>query len=79
MVLTDHKPLTCALLASSDKYTLRQVRHLDYISQFTLDIRHVHGTRNEPADVISRISVNTLVTDISDKINFVEMVAAQTD
>ena len=34
-VLTDHKPLTFALSTNSDKYTPRQVRHLDYISQFT--------------------------------------------
>ena len=40
-VITDHKPLTYmyALATSSDKYTSRQIRHLDYISQFTTDIR----------------------------------------
>ena len=32
MIFTDHKQLTRALLASSDRYTLRQVRHLNYIS-----------------------------------------------
>ena len=41
LILTDHKPLTFALSITTDKYTPRQTRHLDYISQFTTDIRHV--------------------------------------
>ena len=77
-VFTDHKPLTHALSSSSDKYTPRQVRHLDYISQFTSDIRHVHGTQNQPADALSRISANALTTDSPSTIDFVEMAAAQT-
>ena len=40
-VITDHKLLTFALSKASDKYTPRQIRHLDYITQFTTDIRHV--------------------------------------
>ena len=79
MVFTDHKPLTCTLLASSEKYTPRQVRHLDYISQFTSGIHHVHGTQNQPAYALSHISANTLATDISNTIDFVEMAAAETD
>ena len=78
-VLTDHKPLTRALLTSSDKYTPRQVRHLDFISQFTSDIRHIQGTKNQPADALSRICANALATDNSNVIDFVEMAAAQTD
>ena len=79
MVFTDHKPLTRALLASSDKYTPRQDRHLDYISQFTSDILHVHGTQNQLADALSCISANALATDISNTVDFVEMAAAQMD
>ena len=37
-VLTDHKPLVFALQSHSDRYTPRQLRHLDFISQFTSDI-----------------------------------------
>ena len=33
--LTDNKPLMYAFSSRSDRYTPRQVRHLDYISQFT--------------------------------------------
>ena len=57
-VLTDHKPLTFALSTNSDKYTPRQIRHLDYISQFTGDIRHVNGPDNPVADALSRSYVN---------------------
>ncbi|BHF70289.1 hypothetical protein SprV_0301333900 [Sparganum proliferum] len=38
-VHTDHKPLTYAIKAKSDRYSPREVRHLDFISQFTADIR----------------------------------------
>ncbi len=40
-VLTDHKPLIYALLSRLDRHSPRQVRHWDFISQFTSDIRHV--------------------------------------
>ena len=59
-VLTDHKPLIFALQSQSDRYTPRQFRHLDYISQFTSDIRHVNGTANCVADALSRIEANAL-------------------
>ena len=49
-VLTDHKPLTFALNSRPDRHSPRQARHLDYIAQFTLDVRHVKGTVNAPAD-----------------------------
>ena len=42
-VYTDHKPLTHTFQAKPDRYSLREVRHLDYVSQFTTDIRHVSG------------------------------------
>ena len=54
-VLTDHKPLVYAKHTRSDKHTPRQARHLDFISQFTSDIRHVKGSANTPADTLSRI------------------------
>ena len=59
-VITDHKPLTFALATSSDKYTPRQIRHLDYISQFTTDIRHTAGHNNPVADALSRNAVSAI-------------------
>ena len=44
-VLTDHKPLTHSLKSKPDKHSPCQVRHLDFISQFTSDIRHVSRSR----------------------------------
>ncbi|CAH8479027.1 unnamed protein product [Schistosoma curassoni] len=60
IVFTNHKPLTNALKARADKYSPREVRHLDYISQFTSDIRHVKGQDNQAADALSRLEMNVL-------------------
>ena len=59
-VFTDHKPLTYSLLSTSDRYTPRQIRQLDYISQFTTNIQHVSGDDNPVADALSRIVLSTL-------------------
>ncbi|BHF74030.1 hypothetical protein SprV_0401711400 [Sparganum proliferum] len=48
------KPLTFALRSHSDKYSPREIAHLDYISQFTTDIRHIDGTKNEVADMLRK-------------------------
>ena len=76
-VLTDHKPLTYALASHSDKYTPRQLRHLDFISQFTSDIRHVTGVGNAAADALSRIEVNAVQQRGPPAIDFDAMASAQ--
>ncbi|BHF74054.1 hypothetical protein SprV_0401713800 [Sparganum proliferum] len=48
------KPLTFALRSHSDKYSPREIAHLDYISQFTTDIRHIDGTKNEVVDMLRK-------------------------
>lgn len=53
-VLTDHKPLTTTFLRNKDSYTPHQLRHMDFISQFTTDIRYIKGVENTPADALSR-------------------------
>lgn len=55
-IYTDHKPLTYAFHQKGDKCSPRQARQLDFLSQFTTDIKHVPGIQNIPADVMSRIS-----------------------
>ena len=57
-IRTDHKPLTYALNARPDRHSPRQIRHLDFIAQFTSDIRFVKGTDNAAADALSRITIN---------------------
>nr|VZI33285.1 unnamed protein product [Spirometra erinaceieuropaei] len=59
-VLTDHKPLTFAHRSHSDKYNPSENAHLNYISQFTTDIRRIDGTKNEVADMLSRPSLSSL-------------------
>ncbi|XP_041786236.1 uncharacterized protein K02A2.6-like [Anopheles merus] len=54
-IYTDHKPLVYAFRQSLDKASPRQARHLDFIGQFTTDIRHVEGQENVTADLLSRI------------------------
>ena len=76
-VLTDHKPLTYALNSRSDRYSPRQARHLDYISQFTSAIRHVHGMDNVVADALSRIETNALLTGQPPEIDFPAMAISQ--
>ncbi len=45
---------------ASDPWSTRQQRHLAYISEFTTDIRHIHGKDNHVADALSRATFNTL-------------------
>ncbi|UYV69492.1 hypothetical protein LAZ67_6003786 [Cordylochernes scorpioides] len=54
-VYTDHKPLTYAFQQNLDKALPRQCRHLDFIGQFTTDIRHIADCENVPADFLSRV------------------------
>ncbi|KER26639.1 hypothetical protein T265_06144 [Opisthorchis viverrini] len=59
-VQTDHKPLTYAFNAKPDRCSPREIRHLDYKSQFTTDIRYAPGPENVVADALSRLDINAL-------------------
>jgi cleavage and polyadenylation specificity factor subunit 1 len=62
-ILTDHKPLTFAFYQTRDKCSPRQFNHLDFISQFTTDIRYISGQDNIVADALSRVeAIATSVT-----------------
>jgi cleavage and polyadenylation specificity factor subunit 1 len=54
-ILTDLKPLTYAFQQKRDKCSPRQFNHLDFIAQFTTDIRHISGQDNVVADALSRV------------------------
>ena len=77
-VLTDHKPLTYALHSRSDRHSPRQARQLDYISQFTSTICHVHGVDNVGTDALSRVESNALLTGQPPKVDFTAIAEAQT-
>lgn len=55
-VYTDHKPLCYAFQERKNNCSPRQYRHLDYISQFTTDIRFISGKDNVVADTLSRVN-----------------------
>lgn len=55
IVYTDHKPISFAFHERKTNCSPRQYRHLDFISQFTTDIRHISGKDNVVADTLSRI------------------------
>ena len=59
---TDHKPLTSTFHQKGDKCSPRHFNHLDPISQFTVDIRHISGQDNIVADTLSRVEAITAPT-----------------
>ncbi|GFY23135.1 transposon Tf2-11 polyprotein [Trichonephila clavipes] len=61
IIYTDQKPLTYAFKQKPDKYIPRQLRHLEYISQFFTDIRYVVGTENKVADALSRVEIDAII------------------
>ncbi|UYV65624.1 hypothetical protein LAZ67_3004897 [Cordylochernes scorpioides] len=60
-ILTDHKPLIYAFKQKNEKASPRQLRHLQYISQFTTDIKFIKGTDNIVADALSRVDAITTI------------------
>lgn len=56
-VYTDHKPLTYAFTQIKENSSPRQGRQLDFIGQFTTDIKHIQGKDNITADFLSRIEI----------------------
>ena len=60
----------------SERSSPRQARHLNYISQFTTDIRYTQGINNPVADALSRIELNQVETN-TPIIDLEAMAAAQ--
>jgi cleavage and polyadenylation specificity factor subunit 1 len=54
-IFTDHKPITYAFQQKRDKCSPRQFNHLDFIAQFSTDVRHILGQDNVVADALSRV------------------------
>uniref|UniRef100_A0A5S6Q1K7 RNA-directed DNA polymerase n=1 Tax=Trichuris muris TaxID=70415 RepID=A0A5S6Q1K7_TRIMR len=63
-ILTDHKPLVYAIRHASSRHNPREIRHLDFITSFTSDVRHIKGTDNQVADALSRVYVNSLSSTV---------------
>jgi cleavage and polyadenylation specificity factor subunit 1 len=58
-IFTDHKPITFAFQQKRNKCSLRQFNHLDFIAQFTTDIRHILEQDNVVTDALSRVEFVT--------------------
>lgn len=67
IIKTDHKPLIFAFKQKNDKASPRQLRHLDYISQFSTEILHVAGSENIVADALSRLNQIGMPTILDSK------------
>ena len=72
-IFTDHRPLTFAMAKSVEPWSHRQARHLEYISQYSTDIRHVAGADNAVADALSRAAIE----EIRLGVDFSKMAAMQ--
>jgi cleavage and polyadenylation specificity factor subunit 1 len=55
VIFTDHKPITYAFQQKRDKCSPGQFNHLEFVAQFTTDVRHISGQDNEVADAPSRV------------------------
>lgn len=65
-IYTDHKPLTFAFQKKDRTCTPRQFNHLDLISQFSTDIRHISGLKNVTADALTRIEAINKLPDYAE-------------
>jgi hypothetical protein len=61
-VFTYHKPITYGYQQKRDKCSPRQFNHLDFVTQFTTDIRHIFGQDNVVAEALSRVEFVTAPT-----------------
>lgn len=71
-IFTDHKPLTFAFKSNRDNCSPRQFRYLDFIGQFTTDVRYVPGKDNVVADALSRVEEVSSAIDFRDLAKYQE-------
>ena len=66
IIYTDHKPIIRAML-KHDRDIARETRQLQYISQFTTNIQHIAGTKNDVADTLSRMDTELIDTEMNEQ------------
>ena len=76
-MLTAHKPLIYHLLTALERHSPRQIRQLDFISQFMSDIRHIQGSTNQATNALSRVQV--VSQSPTPAIDFEQIAIAQRD
>ena len=75
-LVTDHKPLTFAMEKVSPTMSPRQIRQLNYISQFCKSIIYIPGIHNQVADSLSRLEIN-YIQDPDFQIDFAQFARDQ--
>lgn len=63
------------LFAKTNRYSPRETKLLDYVSQFTSDIRYIAGIENVSADTLSRLLVGAFSSPVL--IGLIEMATDQ--
>ena len=58
-ILTNHRPLLGPFRAKADRQSPKEIRHLDFLLQFTSDNCYIEGEVNVATDALSR-SINTV-------------------
>lgn len=56
-----------------------QVQHLDYISQFTADIRFIQGSSNSATDALLHLELDAILAEVSPSIDFAAVAHGQYD
>ncbi|KFD70903.1 LOW QUALITY PROTEIN: hypothetical protein M514_17025 [Trichuris suis] len=77
IVYTDHKPLVGASDNGSQGLTDREIRQLDFVTSFQIQIRHISGKDNVVADALSR-KIHA-ITDCMPTLSAREIAQAQSD
>ena len=57
---TDHKPLMFMFTKRHQTATPRQIRQINFLSEFNLVVQHLPGSTNIPADTLSRIGCSPI-------------------
>ena len=76
-MLTDHQPLTYSLNSKPDCHSPQQVRQLDFISQFTIDLCHIASRGNPIADALSHLETNAVLDTTRPIVDYHAMAKAQ--
>lgn len=68
IVFTDHGALTHMFTANKNSKLERRSRQIEYISQYTTDIRHISGLSSIVADALSRLEVDEIHATVTPQI-----------
>ena len=77
MIETDSSALVFALRSNHREYSGRRLRQLQFISEFTSNIRHIEGKQNVVADCLSRPPDIIAVFGDFQTVDLVEIAAEQ--